>query len=182
MTEDTVTILEQIGQMQRHLAELKASFSEKMVRETVPPGPFDLFVCRARNERYGVPIQLVSEVLPMCRLTDYPEAPPWFSGMLNLRGTLIPVLDVSARIGRRRRAVDASDFIVIVNIKDKRFGLVFQEVFRVFTVDGADLQPPMRDVPEALYVLGIVKAEKMPVFLLSLSALLGTSELPEDLL
>lgn len=179
MINETSHILEQIGQMQRHLAELKASLSDQWLKESVPHGMFDLFVCRARQERYGLPIERVAEVLPMCRLTDYPQAPLWFSGMLDLRGELIPVLDVTARIDHTRRAIDPSDFIVIVDVDDKRFGLVFQEVFRVFSVDGAKVQPPVSDVPEALYVLGIAETEEAPVFLLSLACLLGTSEIPE---
>ncbi len=182
MPSETHTILEQIGQMQRHLAELKASYCEKWAKETCPAGAFDLFVCRARNERYGIPIRAVVEVLPMCRLTDYPQAPPWFSGMLNLRGELIPVLDVSARINCTRRSIQASDFILVVDIEGKRFGLVFREVFGVLKVDGADVRPPMRDVPEALYLLGIVETDRTPVYLLSLNALFGTSEIPKELL
>lgn len=182
MLNETNTILEQIGQMQRHLAELKASLSEKWIRETVPSGVFDLFICRARDERYGIPIQSVLEVLQMCRLTDYPQAPPWFSGMLNLRGELIPVLDVSARINCTRRSIDALDFIVVVEIENKRFGLVFREVLSVFTVDSANVRPPMGDVPEAPYLIGIVEIDRTPVFLLSLSALFCTSEIPEALL
>ena len=177
---DTARILEQMGRMQRHLAELKASLTHQLTKETLPEDRFDLFVCRARNEHYGIPIHLVSEVLPMCSLTDYPQAPKWFSGMLNLRGQLIPVLDVSARIDQQKGLVEPSDFIVVVAVEGKQYGLVFKEVFRVMTADGAAVQPPMRDVPEALYILGIVESESTPVFLLSLSCLLGTSEIPED--
>ena len=181
MTEESTAILDQIGQLQRSLAELKASLADRWVRETVPAGTFDVFVCRAREERYGLPVEPVEEVLAMCKLADYPQGPSWFSGMLNRRGEILPVVDVSARIERRRRSVDVRDFIVIVRVGAKRFGLVFQEVFSVHTVDSARVQPPMRDVPEALYVIGIAKTERRPIYLLSLSCLLGTSEIPEEL-
>ncbi len=182
MADKTIVILEQIGEMQRNLAELKASLAEKWVRETVPTGTFEMFVCRADAERYGLPVESVEEVLAMCKLGDYPEGPPWFSGVLNLRGEILPVVDVIGRIENRRRAVRAGDFIVVVNVDGKRFGLVFQEVFHVHTVNGATVQPPMRDIPEALYVLGIVNTKEAPVYLLSLSALLGTADIPEELL
>ncbi len=181
MIEDTTTILDRIGEMERSLAELKASLAEQWESESVPPGSFDVFVCRARDERYGLFVDAVEEVIPMCELADYPQGPPWLSGMLNLRRRMIPVVDVQARVARGHREVDVDDFIVIARVGEKRFGLVFQEVFRVSTVNGSGVQPPMRDVPEAPYVLGIAEFEKRPMYLLSLACLLGTSEIPEVL-
>ena len=181
MSMETSRILEQIGQMQRELVELKASLHERWEQETLPEGAFEIFVCRARKERYGLRIEQIEEVLPMCSLQEYPEGPPWFSGLLNLRGEMIPVVDISGRIDKHRRPAKVSDFIIIVHIEGKRFGLVVQEVFQVETVNSAKVQPPMQDVPEALYVHGIVQTNLSVVFLLSLSSLLGTSEIPEDL-
>ena len=180
-TLETTAILEQIGRMQRKLAELKASLSERWEQETVPKGEFEIFVCQAREERYGLMIDRIEEVLPMCKPADYPQGPPWFAGLLNLRGEMIPVVDVSGRIDHCRRPISSSDFIVVVRVAGKRYGLVFQKVFQVETISDAAVQPPMQDVPEALYVLGIVQTDHSAVFLLSLSSLLGTSELPEEL-
>jgi purine-binding chemotaxis protein CheW len=181
VSEETTAILEQIGTMQRNLAELKASLTDSWNKENIPREPFEIFVCRARNERYGLPVELVKEVLPMCGLTAYPQGPCWFAGILNLRGEMIPVVDVASRIERRQHQVEVTDFIVVVDMGKKRFGLVFQEVFQVETVEGRAVQPTISDIPEALYVLGIVETEKHPVFLLSLACLLGSSEIPEDL-
>jgi purine-binding chemotaxis protein CheW len=182
MTEETIDVLERIGELQRNLTELRASLTQKWTEEAVPDGEFDIFVCRAGEGMFGLPIEVVKEVLPICQLTDYPQGPPWLAGLINLRGELIPVVDVYARINRQSRPTELSDAIVIVQVSQRRFGLVFQEVFRIHNVDGKRLQPPLRDIPEALYVLGIVETEETPVFLLSLACLLGTSEIPEDLL
>lgn len=182
MTGETTAIMDQIGHLQRSLNELKASLADSWARESVPSGPFEVFICRARDERFGLPIEAVEEVLPMCALTEYPQGPPWLSGVLNLRGEMIPVVDVAARIARTRRPIRLDDFIVVLEIAKKRFGLVFQEVFRIHSVDGAEVQAPVRDVPEALYVIGMVEVDKHPLFLLSIACLLGTSDIPEDLL
>ncbi len=178
---ETSEILEEIGTLQRRLNELKASMTQKLVQETIPKEYMQLFVCRVRNERIGLPINSVEEVLPVCKLSTFPEAPPWLTGLLNLRGSMIPVLDVLARIGHKRRDPELSDFIVICSHKGRRFGLIVQEVFNIREVHGSELQPVAHELPQAPYVLGLFKLERSVVFLLSLSCLLATSDLPEDL-
>ena len=178
--KETFTVLEEIGKLEQRLGELRASLTRQLVKESIPRGEFGLFVCRVHKERIGLPVEAVEEVLPMCKLASLPEAPPWLAGLLNLRGSMVPVIDVLARIDRCRRSPELSDFVVVCSSEDHKFGLVVQEVFQIEKVEGHTVQPVERELPHAPYVLGLFKVNNKPVFLLSLSCLLGTSNLPEE--
>ncbi|MCP4679105.1 MAG: purine-binding chemotaxis protein CheW [Deltaproteobacteria bacterium] len=173
-------VIEEIGKLEQRLNELRATMAQRLVRESVPKEEFSLFVCRIRNERVGLPIESVEEVLPMCKLASLPEAPPWLAGLLNLRGSMIPVIDALARIERRERSPELRDFLVICSSEERRFGLIVQEVFQIENVDGSLIQPVDRELPQAPYVLGLFQIDGKAVFQLSLSCLLNTSSIPED--
>ncbi len=173
-------VLEEIGRLQQRLDELKASLKQELVRDAPPKGEMELFVCLAHGELFGLPVAYVDEVLPMCKLAVLPEAPPWIAGLLNFRGSSVPVIDLTGRMERQSRSAELEDFLVVCSYNDQQIGLVIQGVSRIHIVDAALLQPVAREVRQAPYVHGVFQLDGRAIFLLSLSCLLATSDIPEE--
>jgi purine-binding chemotaxis protein CheW len=136
------------------------------------------FAFRAGRDRFALRLEQVREVLPMCWLAPYPEAPSWMSGLLNWHGRLIPVLDVAARIERRASEVRVEDGIVVVQDDDATLGLVVDRAIGVEPVE-EELQRVPVELPQTPYVLGLFEVDGEATFALSLRTLVATSELPE---
>lgn len=175
-------ILKQLQEVQEKLLELHANTVQQLVKEIVPQGRFELVLCRVAQQEMGLLLDVVQEVLPMCKLSPYPEAPPWMPGLLNLRGVMLPVIDVRARIERCRRECGLGDVIVICNSVGRHFGLVFQSISTVCESDSSNIQPVAAHMPYTPYVLGMLNILDRSILLLSMDPLLSSSEIPEDLL
>jgi purine-binding chemotaxis protein CheW len=174
-------IVKEIGALQRQVDLLKAAMKRELVQEEIPHGSLELFVCRVDQEQYGLRVDCINEVLPMCRLDSMPEAPPWIAGLLNLRGRMIPIIDVLARIQHHGREAQLDDFIIICQIEDKIFGIVVQEVFKIVGAQASSIQQVAAELPQAPYIQGLIQVEDQTIFLLSLTSLFATSDMPEDI-
>ena len=137
------------------------------------------FALRVGADRFAIRLDEVLEVVPMCQLAPYPEAPPWVAGLLNLHGALVPVLDLGARIHRRERTVLATDFIVATRYRSNTLGLVVTEACGVEPARADELQRVTDELPHAPYVVGYFESSGQMTFALNLEALLATSDLPE---
>jgi purine-binding chemotaxis protein CheW len=177
---DSIGILKKIERLRVELNSLKATVTQQLVRETTPQDTFSVFVFEILDERLALPVDCIEEVLPICKLSSIPEAPPWISGLLNLRGSMIPVVDVLARINRKKRSPKLSEFIVICSYDSSLYGVIVQRVLRVSEADGSRVQPVSSELPQAPYVVGVVQTDGRTTFLLSLSSLLNTAEIPEE--
>jgi purine-binding chemotaxis protein CheW len=177
---DLIKLLEEVSQLEQRVGELKSTLRSRFIKEDVPPGEMTLLMMDAAEERLAVPVEYVQEVLPVCRLRSCPEAPPWVPGFLNLRGSMLPVLDVSARAKRVSRELTPTDFVVICQREWLRFGLLVQKVDDIFRPLGKQLEQPPPETPLAPYVLGFFQREQHSIYLLSLSCLVETSMLPVD--
>lgn len=175
-------ILKELKEVQERLLELHANTAQQLVKEIVPQGIFEIVLCRLEQHDMGLVLDVVQEVLPMCKLNPYPEAPLWMPGLLNLRGVMVPVIDVQARIGRYSRECQLGDVIVVCNSVGRRFGLVFDQVSTVHQADSSSIQPVEAHMPYTPYVLGMLSILKRSILLLSLDPLLATSDIPEELI
>ncbi len=101
-----------------------------------------VLVLRVGDGEYAVPIEAVVEVHWMVELTAMPDAPPWLLGMLNLRGLVVPVVDLRLRLGLPTRSPDLSTPIVVINSRGRRLGLVADTVVEVLAVGPEDRLAP----------------------------------------
>ena len=93
-----------------------------------------LVVLRLQGIEHAVPVEDVVEVLRMVAITPLAEAPPWLCGVIDLRGQVIPVVDLRRRLGMPQRAPDLSTPILVVRARGTTVGLVADEVVEVLTV------------------------------------------------
>src|SRR5215470_7075323 len=105
----------EIEQMQHQIYELQLRVQRAAASglEAMPDGELLLLECRVEGQRIALLLDRVEEAVPAAALAPLPESPPWVLGMLNLRGTTIPVLDVASRLLRRGRRLELSDLIVV---------------------------------------------------------------------
>lgn len=94
------------------------------------------------NEEYGVDILKVQEIKGYVPTTRIPNAPPEVVGVLNLRGTIVPIVDVRAKFNLEAVTYDAFTVIVVVVVFDRVMGIIVDSVSDVMNIPPADIQPP----------------------------------------
>ncbi|MFA7672271.1 MAG: chemotaxis protein CheW [Clostridia bacterium] len=94
------------------------------------------------NESFGVEIKYVTEIIGILPVTVIPEVPDYVKGIINLRGKIIPVIDI--RLKFKKEAVDYDDrtCIIVVNVEDITAGFIVDNVTEVITISGDDVVAP----------------------------------------
>ncbi len=134
------------------------------------------------NEMYGIEIQYVTEIIGIQTITEVPELPQYIRGIINLRGKIIPVMDVRLRFKKPFREYNDRTCVIVIDIMDMSIGLIVDSVSEVLQIPDEEIVPP----PEAgkgpgnRYIKGIGKAGNDVKLLLDCEKLLSENEL-EDL-
>jgi len=128
---------------------------------------------------FGVDILHVQEINKMMELTIVPNTPPFVEGVVNLRGRIIPVLNLRSRLGLELKEYDSETRIIVVEMEDKTIGFIVDEVKEVLRIPkNITEQPP--DVVTGVdseYITAIGKLEDRLIILLDLSKILSKSEI-----
>lgn len=109
-------------------------------REDYQKGLFLTF--RIANEDYGLEIRDVTEIIGIQQITQVPEMPPFVKGVINLRGNVVPVMDVRSRFGSPEREHDDRTCIIVVKVGEKSVGLLVDKVNEVVTIPENQIEPP----------------------------------------
>ncbi len=138
------------------------------------------------GEEYALGILRVKEIIEYDRATTVPRAPKWIRGVINLRGTVVPVVDLAVKFGLAESAVTKTTCIIIVEaLRDTRttiIGVIADAVSQVMDVLAEDIRP----VPEfgagiqAGYLLGVTQLGKRFALLLDMDSVLSKDELRDD--
>lgn len=94
------------------------------------------------NEQYGIEISQVKEIIAVMKITHIPRTPSYVSGVINLRGTIIPVIDTRTRFSMDKKEYDEQTAIIIVEIKKISIGFAVDQVEEVLSIDEANLAEP----------------------------------------
>ena len=94
------------------------------------------------GEDYGIEIIFVTEIIGIQKITEVPDMPEFIKGVINLRGKVIPVMDVRLRFHLEERAYDERTCIVVVDINNTPIGLVVDEVSEVADIPENQVEPP----------------------------------------
>ncbi len=125
------------------------------------------------EEVYGIAIGNVIEIIGVLPVTPLPGAPDYLKGIMNLRGKIVPVIDV--RLKFKKPAVEYTErtCIVVVEVQEMTVGLLIDEVSEVLSIDAQEIAPPpsLKDV-RSRYVSGISKTDGKVKLLLDCAALL----------
>ncbi|HLC41343.1 MAG TPA: chemotaxis protein CheW [Methylomirabilota bacterium] len=130
------------------------------------------------DEEYGVDILRVQEINRMVHITRVPKAPEFVEGVINLRGKVIPIVDLRKRFGLTAKPHDKNTRIIVVDIDGRTVGLIVDGVSEVlrFSMDTIEPPPPMVTGVDAEYIWGVGKLEDRLLILLDLSKVLANEE------
>jgi purine-binding chemotaxis protein CheW len=135
------------------------------------------FVCG--GEEYGVEILRVQEIKGWEHVTRVPYAPHYVLGVMNLRGMIVPVIDLRTRLNLEQRKFDASTVVIVVRVQsargEKTVGIVVDAVSEVYSVqaDGIKPVPELGGMADDSCVKGIATIEGKMVMLLDVNSLVA---------
>jgi purine-binding chemotaxis protein CheW len=127
------------------------------------------------EEEYGVDILKVQEIKGYVPTTRIPNAPPEVTGVLNLRGAIVPIVDLRHKFGMEPIAYDAFAAIVVVVVHNRVMGITVDRVSEVMNIPAADIQPPSEFSGKAhsQVLTGIGKVGEKLIILLDVESLLS---------
>jgi len=131
------------------------------------------------EEVYGIEIRFVTEIIGIQSITKVPEVPDYVKGIINLRGKIIPVIDVRLKFGKEPMVYDDRTCIVVIDINEVSVGLIVDNVDEVLTIDDDNIAAPPASKTgfENRYIKGIGKAGDKVQLLLDCEKLLKHDEL-----
>lgn len=137
-----------------------------------------LVVFELENEKYGVDIASVEGIIKMQEITRLPHAPEFIEGITNLRGTIVPVVDLRTRFGLPPKEPTRDTRIVIANMDSSKVGIIVDAVTQVIRVPEDKIEPPpqMSVTINSAFIKNIAKLESELVILLDLGKVLSTEE------
>ena len=134
---------------------------------------------RIGNETYGVRIAAVREIVRVPEITVVPNAPEVIEGVINLRGKIIPVMDLRKRFGNPATQPDKKNRILVVELENKLLGLIVSSASEVLKIPPSEIESPgsVFAEGEASYVTGVGKLKGRLIILLDIARLLRQPEL-----
>jgi len=139
---------------------------------------FQLVVFELGDERYGLDIATVYEIIRHQPVTAVPQAPSFVEGVINLRGRIIPVVDLRRRFSMLPGELTKASRIVVCEAAGTRVGLVVDGVSEVLMVsaDAVEPTPEVASGYDTQYLRGIAKLGERLVILLDLAGLFGEAD------
>ena len=130
-------------------------------------------------EEYGVEILSVQEIKGYSGITPIPNTPPHIRGVMNLRGTVIPVVDLRVKFGMNEREYDKFTVIIVVNVCGKTTGLVVDGVSDVLEIGASDVRPAPDFGPRAdtRFITGMAALNGRLAVLLNIETLLSEQDM-----
>lgn len=145
--------------------------------EDTQKGKFLTFVLG--NESYGIGIEFVTEIIGILPITEVPELPNYIRGIINLRGKIIPVMDIRLRFKKEFREYNERTCIIVIDIADNSVGLIVDSVAEVTNIAEEDIVPPpsLNTGFSNRYIKGVGKVGNEVKLLLECEKLLSKDEL-----
>ena len=136
-----------------------------------------LVIFKLTKEDYGLPISKVQEINRMVEVTKLPHTPDFMEGIINLRGRVIPVLDLRKRFGFGFQGSTDDTRIMVTDVSGQTVGLIVDAVNEVVRITGDCIEPPPNSfVPDAQFVQGIGKLESRLVIILDIDRIITSQE------
>ena len=130
------------------------------------------------NEGYGLEIRYVTEIIGIQSVTRVPDMPEHVIGVLNLRGKVIPIIDVRLRFRMSQRDYDDRTCIIVVNVNDNSVGLVVDKVSEVVDIPKDQIEPPpATNKGGPHYIQGMGKLGQNVKILIDIEALIEGEDL-----
>ena len=133
------------------------------------------------EEEYGVEILKVQEIKGFSAITPIPNTPSYIKGVMNLRGTIIPVVDLRSKFGMSEAEYNQFTVIIVVTVGTKVMGVIVDAVSDVLNIPKSDIQetPDFGAQVEARFISGMAKAGEKLVVLVDIDKVVNSADAPD---
>ncbi|MFM5931388.1 MAG: chemotaxis protein CheW [Novosphingobium sp.] len=133
------------------------------------------------NQLFGIDIMSIREIRAWTPVTPLPSVPSYVAGVVNLRGTVLPVMDLAARLGWKPTEPTSRHAIIVVHIDGQARGMIVDAVSDIVTIAADALQPPPATSGDAVvpFLEGLAAMEDRMVMVLDLKAVGAGEDLAE---
>lgn len=131
------------------------------------------------DEEYGVDILKVQEIRGYDAVTRLPDAPDYIKGVINLRGTIVPVIDMRLKFRLARAEYNALTVMIVLNVVDRVIGMVVDSVSDVVRLGGEQIRtvPELGATIDRQFLTGIGTLDERMLILLDIERLMGDAEM-----
>ena len=142
------------------------------------PGNRELIAFRIGDQEFCVNIMSVREIRGWTPATPLPHAPSYVMGVINLRGAVLPIIDLSARLGMKDADPSERHVIIVAQVKNRVVGLLVEAVSDILTITDDSIQsvPEVSSELEKQYARGILAIDKRMICLIELDAFFPEEE------
>ena len=156
-------------------------------RSSVPPAAdtdpsmdeiVQLVTFKLGNEEFALDILKVQEINRVVEITKVPKAPDFVEGVINLRGRVIPIVDIRKKFHLNIKEATKETRIIVVNIMNKTIGLIVDSVSEVLRISSSTIQPPPPLIAglDSDYIRGVGKLDERLIILLDIDKIFTTGE------
>jgi purine-binding chemotaxis protein CheW len=144
--------------------------SDEETDRIVAESYLEFLVFQVSDEIYGINIMDLKEIIKPREVTEVPRAPHYISGVLSLRGTIIPIIDMRARLGHASKELTGKERIIVIRNNNSLSGLLVDEVIQVMQVELDDIEaaPAVLDGIDRDFVSGLGRSGGRLVIILNL--------------
>jgi len=152
-----------------------------MSEQTYSSGEIQLVVFKLGLEEYGVNILQVQEIKRSTEITRVPHTPEYIKGVINLRGSVLPVIDLKIRLNLPQQVSTEDGRIIIVKVKEISVGMMVDAVSEVMTINEENIDSPnvVAGSVAANYLSGVGKLDNRLLILLNLETIIGIGQEPK---
>lgn len=138
-------------------------------------------IFKLNKEEYGVEISHVQEITEIKSITTVPNTPVFVEGIINLRGKIVPIVNIKKRFDLPQKTEMGEQRIIIINLKEKQVGFIVDDASQVLTLDESQIENPPELVAgiDRDYIIGIGKVDEKIIVLLDLEKILSEQEQKE---
>lgn len=129
------------------------------------------------NEKYCIDILNVSGITEKTQIIRTPEAPSFIEGIMNLRGDLIPIVNLKERLGLIDKVYSSNSRIIVIDLNGKLLGFLVDDANQVLSIDPSEIDTPPSVIKDKGYISGIGKLDGQMYVILSLEKILTNDEL-----
>jgi purine-binding chemotaxis protein CheW len=149
---------------------LAKSGDEARVRDEI-----QLVVFKLATEEYAIDIGHVSEIRKMLAITRVPKTPEYYLGVMNLRGSVLPVIDLKQRLNLPGTKKTEDSRIIILRVDEISFGVTVDAVSEVSIIDKTDIEPPssVDTNVESKFIAGVGKHNNRLLIMLNVKEIVG---------
>lgn len=137
-----------------------------------------LVIFELASESYGIEIANVESIIKMQEITRVPKCPDFVEGITNLRGTVLPVIDLGKRFGIEEQNRNNDTRIIVVGFDGMKIGMIVSAVSEVLTIDESVIEPAPAIVTtiNSSFISGIARIESRLIIMLNLDQILSKEE------